>query len=51
MGLTGKNAKLPLTHGEFFRTFPGLEIGSEWMDRILFERMKLDLDEMWKMNV
>jgi hypothetical protein len=53
MRLIGKNAKLPLAHGEFFYTFPSLEVGSEWMDGILLgdKQMKLDLDEMWKMNV
>jgi hypothetical protein len=53
MGLIGKNAKLPLELGKFFYTFPSLEVGSEWMDGIFLDdkRMKLDVDETWKMNV
>jgi hypothetical protein len=37
----------PWHMGNFSSLFPGLEVGSEWMDGILLDdkRMKLDLDE------
>ena len=40
MRLIGKNAKLPLAHGEFCCTFSDLEVGLEWMDGNLYEDSK-----------
>jgi hypothetical protein len=43
----------PWHMGNFSSLFPGLEVGSEWMDGILLDdkRMKLDLDELFLPNL